>query len=316
MLLAGRWRATRPEVKGHHGYRINALSSLLPNAAWPKLVAEFLDAKRSPVTLKPWVNTILGEPWRGEGEDLDPSDLARLQMPLSTSPIPEEVLFLTAGVDCQGDRLEVTLAGFTAENAIRVLDHAVIWGGPREPETWVELDQWLSRQFRHAAGGLAYIDSAVIDSGYHADEVYAFTRPRTSRRIVAGKGVSGFHRPRLASGQSRKTRLAQIGVDPIKLEIMERLKEGSTIQIADHLGRDYLEQLAAERLVTRMHRGHPVRQWELISGRRNEALDTLGYAIAARQLILMPPERRAEEVSSARPVETKPKVTRSKWLSA
>jgi phage terminase large subunit GpA-like protein len=315
MLLAGRWRATRPDVVGHAGFRINALSSLLPNAAWPKLVAEFLEAKKSPVTLKPWVNTILGEPWRGEGDDLDPADLARLHAPLATDPIPEDALFLTAGVDVQGDRLEATLAGWTADHGIRVLEHVPIWGGPREPATWRDLDDWLRRQFRHAAGGLAYIDATVVDSGYHADEVLAFTGPRTARRIVAGKGVSGFHRPRLAWGAQRKTRLAQVGVDPIKLEIHDRMRDGRTIQIADHLGRDILEQYAAERLVTRMHRGHPTRQWELIPGRRNEALDCLSYAIAARQLIALDPARRAKEVESPRPPEKAPRVSRSKWLS-
>ena len=34
---------TRPEVEGHHGYRMNALSSLLPAAAWPLLAAEWLE---------------------------------------------------------------------------------------------------------------------------------------------------------------------------------------------------------------------------------------------------------------------------------
>ena len=314
MLLAGRWRATAPHVEGHHGYRINALSSLLPNAAWGKLAAEFVEAKKSPVTLKPWVNTILGEPWRGEGEDLDPADLARLQVPLTTEPIPAGILFLTAGVDVQGDRLEASLVGWTEDHRIHVIEHVTLWGGPREPDTWAELDAWLGRQFHHAAGGLCYVDAAVIDSGFNADEVYAFTRPRHARRIVAGKGVSGFQRPRLAWGASRKTRIAQVGVDPLKLEIHDRVRDGQTIAFADDLGPDYLEQLAAERLVTRMHRGHPVRQWELISGRRNEALDTLAYAIAARTLVSMPPEQRAEVVRAARPPEAPPRVMRSRFV--
>lgn len=68
MVEAGRWRATRSEVKGHHGYRINSLVSLLPNAAWSRLAAEFLEAKRSPTTLKAFTTTLLAEPWRADGE--------------------------------------------------------------------------------------------------------------------------------------------------------------------------------------------------------------------------------------------------------
>lgn len=37
MVSAGRWRATRPEVAGHAGFRMNALVSLLPNASWGRL---------------------------------------------------------------------------------------------------------------------------------------------------------------------------------------------------------------------------------------------------------------------------------------
>ena len=67
MTAAGRWQATRPEVRGHAGFRLNALISPHFNARWPKLVAEFLVAKRDPATLQVFTNTILGEPWRTRG---------------------------------------------------------------------------------------------------------------------------------------------------------------------------------------------------------------------------------------------------------
>jgi hypothetical protein len=45
LVASGRWRATRPEVEGHHGYRSNALVSTLANCAWGKLAREFIVAK-------------------------------------------------------------------------------------------------------------------------------------------------------------------------------------------------------------------------------------------------------------------------------
>ena len=60
------------------------------------------------------------------------------------------------------------------------------------------LDDLLRRHWVHPAGSIIRLGSAVIDSGHHADQVYGFTRPRMSRRIVAGKGVAGFSRPSLA----------------------------------------------------------------------------------------------------------------------
>ena len=44
-------RATRPEICGHAGFRLNALVSLLANASWAKLAAEFIAAKEDPAAL-------------------------------------------------------------------------------------------------------------------------------------------------------------------------------------------------------------------------------------------------------------------------
>ena len=314
MILAGRWRATRPEVAGHAGFRINSLSSLLPNAAWPKLAAEFLDAKRSPVTLKPFINTTLGEPWRGEGDDLDPAALAGLQRPHDLGNIPEDVLFITAGADVQGDRVEMTLAGWTAAGDCRVLSHETVHGAPHEDATWRDLDDLLTRHWIHPHGGVIRPDAVVIDSGNWADAVYAFTGPRASRRVVAGKGISGFSKPYLSWGKTRRARLALIGVDGIKLHLHQRIQTGDTITFSDRLGDDYLDMIAAEKLQTKYLRGHPIRQWVKISGRRNEALDTLAYATAARTLVAQPIETRKAQLAG-KPPANRPAVVKSAWLT-
>jgi len=313
MVFQGRWRATAPHVKGYAGFKLTALTSLLPNTAWPKLAAEFLNAKRSPVTLQPFVNTVLGEPWRADGEDLDPAAFSKLQRPMSATQFPEDVVALTCGVDCQGDRLEATLVGWAVNGDLRVLEHEIIWGGPLEHQTWVDLDAHLRRQFLHPLGGVLRLDGAIIDSGNWADQVYEFCRPRTSRRIIAGKGLSGFSRPALAWGQSRKTRLAQIGVDAIKLQIHERIKHGETVQFSDTLGPDYFDQLNAERLVTRYSHGYPTKKWELISGRRNEGLDCLAYSMAARQLLPAGLKQREAAIGGKSPPRTV--AFRSDWLA-
>jgi phage terminase large subunit GpA-like protein len=49
--------------------------------------------------------------------------------------------------------------------------------------------------------------------------------------------------------------------------------------------RDYFRMLTAERLVTRRVRGFVKLQWELLPGRRNEALDCRTYALAALNIL-------------------------------
>lgn len=60
MVAAGDWRATAPDVKGHAGFRLNALVSLLANASWGKLAAERRAAKADTDLLRVFVNTITG----------------------------------------------------------------------------------------------------------------------------------------------------------------------------------------------------------------------------------------------------------------
>jgi len=63
-------------VKGHAGFRLNALISLVPNATWAMLAQEFLQAKSDPAELQVFTNTILGQGWAKEGysaSTLDPT---------------------------------------------------------------------------------------------------------------------------------------------------------------------------------------------------------------------------------------------------
>lgn len=315
LVADGRWRATAPHVAGHRGYRLTALTSTLPNAAWPRLAAEFLQAKRSPVTLKPWLNTVLGEAWRGEGDDLDAVDLTKLTRPFGLADVPAEALVLTVGGDVQQDRVELTFSAWTRDGDMRVLGHETVWGSPTDDATWREVDDQLRRQFRHPAGGILTVDAALIDSGNWADQVYAFCRSRAARRILPQKGVPGFGRPSLAFSTTRGVRLALVGIDGVKLALHQRLASGETIQFSDQLGGDYFDQLRAEKLVTKYSRGRPTRAWEVISGRRNEALDTLVYAFAARGLIGLDLSRREAELGSVTGAEKRATVARSKWLT-
>jgi hypothetical protein len=88
-------RATAPEVTGHAGFRLNALVSLLANASWAKLAAEFIAAKDDPAELQTFVNTILAQGWREAGEEVDDATLMMRAEPFGLNHIPSEVLLIT-----------------------------------------------------------------------------------------------------------------------------------------------------------------------------------------------------------------------------
>ena len=319
MIEAGSWRITRPEMKGHAGFRLNALISLHANASWPRLVAEFLAVKDDPTLLQTFVNTILGQGWRGEGDELADDDLAGRAEAFGLDLVPAEVLAMTAGVDVQHDRLECTLLGWTEAHGIMVLAHRVIWGAWDASETWAELDELLQTRWPHALGGLIGLDAVAIDAGDGTTmtTVTAFCTPRTRRRVLAIKGASG-NRPLIErAGSKTKTgaRLWIVGVDTAKTSIFARLSRGGSVHLSADLPRVWHEQVASERSVIRYRKGQPVRSFERIPGRRAEALDCLVYGIAARQVLTVDWEARRTELALKviGPAKSGP-ILQSNWM--
>jgi phage terminase large subunit GpA-like protein len=154
MVTGGQWRATRPEIKGHAGFRCSALISLLANASWGRLAAEFLAARGDPAELMAFTNTVLAEGWQEVGAELDDAALAARAEPFGLDAIPPEVLIITVGCDCQDDRIEATVAGWTREAVCLVLGHVVIWGSVADdPTLWIELDELLKSKWKHPHGG-------------------------------------------------------------------------------------------------------------------------------------------------------------------
>ncbi|MBX3476690.1 MAG: phage terminase large subunit family protein [Brevundimonas sp.] len=323
MVDAGEWRITRPQVQGHAGFRINALVSTLPKARWGVLAAQFLEAKREaakagPHKLKVFVNTILAETWSDVGEVADEGELAKRAEPFGLSAIPAEVLFVTVGVDVQDDRLELVYGGHTADDVALILDARVVWGPSVDNDTWAELDDALKETWPHPNGGRLKVDAAFIDSGDGGamDIVYDFCRPRAGRRIFAIKGQAGTLPMTKVSPQAHKRiNLVTVGVDTVKANLANRLKLPESIRFSADLDARYYEELTSERRVTRYVAGRPVRRFERIMGRRAECLDATVYALAARQMIAVSPDQRAEALATAEAsLKQHPSVIRSPFL--
>ena len=316
MVANGRWRATKPEVKGHAGFKINCLVSPHHNARWGKLAAEFLTAKKSPETLQVFTNTILGEPWRTEGEDFDEHELFGRREEFSLANLPPEVLFMTLGVDCQDDRLELVLMGHTETDWL-ILDHRIFWGPIDGEVVWQDLASLLRESWPHPNGGTIRIDACAIDAGDggHLETVMGFAKPRFSRRVVPIKGVPGFSRALLQKSGTRGQHLWLCGVDAAKSQLFTRVARKEGIRFSEDLSPVFFEQFASERRVLRYAHGKPQPRFERIKGKRAETLDASVYALAVRSLINQRLDLRAEELASAA-APTKPeRVIRSRWLT-
>ena len=230
------------------------------------------------------------------------------------------MLFLSAGVDVQHDRLEFVYVGHDRDGVAYVLDSDVVWGSPTNDSTWAEVDDQLRRSWPHPLGGRLKVDAAFIDAGDGGmmSEVVAFCKPRRSRGVWPIKGDGGMKRPHVERSKSKGSPLIIVGVDVGKTRLFNRLAASKpTIRFSDTLNERFYSELTSERAVVRYMRGQAVRRFERIPGRRAEALDSTVYALAAREMIRTDPDRREVElregpaaVAAAAPMTVPP----SKWL--
>jgi phage terminase large subunit GpA-like protein len=332
MIAAGDWRVTRPEVVGHAGFRINALVSLFSNARWPVLAAEYLKAKRAgPADLQVFANTVEGRVWKQSIDSIDEAALRARADVFSLDRMPTEVLALTAGVDTQNDRLEVSIWGWS-ETTPFALGHFQIWGSTLEEATWDRLDALLRRSWPHPNGSPLAIDAVAIDSGgtgqgaeSRTQQVYDFCAPRAGRRIYPIKGMTGPRVPwQRSKSKTLRVKLALVGVDPLKTEIMERLAalpfldakgEPVAVDVEGGLGRnpaairvnanlppEWFEQMTSERRFIAYVRNRPRIEFRPTkAGIRNEALDCAVYAFAVRHAVRIDFAERASRRAEARP---------------
>lgn len=323
MVAAGEWRATKPEVKGHAGFRLNSLISLFENASWGKLAKEFVEAKRGgPADMQVFYNTVLGMVWSATRNRVTEEQLmGRVEAwgiewdhdnDCWREDIPSEVAFITVGIDVQVDRLECTIMGWDGEQRI-VLGHHVIMGPPNLQSTWDELDAFLLTRWRHPLGGTIGIEAAAIDAGdgNMTQYVYDFTASRLDRKVVAIKGVGG-PKAIIAISRSKHKRFKgatffNIGVDQVKADIAISLPMSRTMEngekrpqafrFSETLSEEWFRQLNSEPQKLKYVSGRPVVTFERVENRQAEALDTVVYAIAVKSLCKFDYEARRVELA-------------------
>jgi phage terminase large subunit GpA-like protein len=291
MIRRGEWRATSESHDGKTaGFHINALYS--PVVDWLKLIHEWLEAKNSLERMKVFINTNLAETWEIRGTGAETNDLEKRKEKFREL-LPAGVLYLTAGVDTQDNRVECSIIGWGMDDERWVIDHRVFEGEPSLPDTdpgspWAALREYLLEDWEHTLGVTMRVRCALVDSGgHHTERVYEFTRKHELRRWHAIVGRAGIGRPLISSEHKvgpYETKLFTVGVDTAKEDVFTsfRVKESGPgyCHFSDVLPPEYFRQVTAEKLVTTKKDFHTTMQWVKI-GERNEALDCFVYARAA-----------------------------------
>jgi phage terminase large subunit GpA-like protein len=314
MLAAGQWRAERPDAPVR-SYHLSSLYSPLGWLSWATIVKEFIAARAAltdgqTATMKTWFNTRLARTWNEPGARLAVHALqerARRDDAHQLRQVPAPLLALTAGVDVQDNRLEVSVWGWGPGDECGLVDHVVLPGDPAQQELWIRLDTYLQTRFAPATGGTLGIEAVTIDTGGHfTHQVYAYVRDRSPgrrlelggqawvQRFFAGKGADRPGMPVKGKGSpvdvnyrgrilQRGVMLWLIGTNSAKDWLYSRLSQSRIgpgyVHIPSDISAEWCEQMTVEsRVQARTARG--VRMvWACPHGKRNEAWDCAVYAL-------------------------------------
>lgn len=293
MLGAGVWRPTYPG-RSYPGFQLGAQYS--PFVSWWMMMDKWVGARRSPAKRKTFWNLWVGEPYEDKGEAIKTHELSARAEPYGDGvDVPHGVGIVTAGVDVQGDRLEVFPWGFGHLEESWCLGWEVLDGDPGQDAVWAALWERLTTPYRHASGAPVQIAAVAVDAGHNIERVVRFCDAARARGRMAIPivGRAGRGKPLLQAPDPQKWKKTRRQSRPVytvhvdagkdlffgRLRIQEPGPE--YVHFPDGIDPTYYDQMTAERLVTTYTKGRPAKEWQLIPDRRNEALDGTIYALAA-----------------------------------
>lgn len=298
------WRAHRPESKVPSFWIWEAYS---PFRTWPEIAGEHL-AKLAggEETYQTFVNLTLARTYEQKGDAPALEVMRELIEPYEEWTVPAGALFLTAGIDVQGDRIEASVWGWGRGQECWRIGHRVIYGSVQNATTWSQLDTLLDAQWLQPATGRKmrpYL--SCIDSGYETQAVYAYCRGKENIRST--KGSSNLQDPPIMAPAWKDidyegTKIEggvqnwMVGSGQVKIVLYSRMKlqpkDGEArggekfIHLPNGTTEIDLRQLSAEQLMKERNRnGYVVQKW--VKRYDNEQLDCFGGAYEAGLMLGM-----------------------------
>lgn len=289
------------ETKLHRGFYVTSFSS--PWVKWSEISLKYKEALENPEKMQVFHNTYLGLPYEHEFEDgLDWEKLYKNRRIKYNAEVPDEVLFLTCGVDVQDDRLEANVIGWGPRRQRYGIQYKIILGDPGSQKVWDELDSLLNKNFyyKDKTNPLKIICTFIDTGGHHTEETYDYVYSRERKNIfgIKGIGTSGSQVintvRRTKRSKGKNISLISLGVNALKdmaYSALKRDEEGPLYcyypdDPVRGYGERFFKSVTGEVKTTTIKSGIEKVEW--IKIRENEALDTTNYATAA--MIYMNPD--------------------------
>lgn len=295
-----RW-ISRQENKKIKGFHCNELASNW--RTWRQIVDEFLEAKKDQEKLKVFYNTVLARSW----EISKDSDFKNIWKKIKKrtekyeAELPDGVLMLTAGVDVQGDRLEISVYGWGANGECWSIMYKKLIGNPAQFKVWNDLTELLNKKFKYSDDLEIPISLTCIDTGDHTTDVYKYLKKTPRVKGIKGMGgaIPAIHKS--STNNKYKLEIIILGVDALKDSffslINTKKEEFGYIHFPERHchSDDFFKSLMSEQKQLKWNPETGLKKLQYVKIRsRNEGLDLHNYARAAMMLLNLDLDKFAE----------------------
>jgi phage terminase large subunit GpA-like protein len=291
-------------IKNRVGFTTNALT--LPITKLNILAEEYEAAKSDNEKMQVFVNTRLAQVYAPkELGTVNHHKLSKLALPFNENVTPKKVgatkedrFVITAGVDIQGNRIEIVVIGNSiAKTGKFVYAHKVIFGDFEEKETRISLRKELQKTYNGKKIAMMF-----VDANYKTEAVCEFCKlfPKTKaivgrmnyqhgQPVIMGKTELGIK----TSLGDKKYSVIKLNANKVKDFIHEKNKQAIKlnktviIHYSTDLKQEFYKQLTAEQLIAKAINGQKRFVWDNSKGLRNEALDCTVYAISAYEYLIL-----------------------------
>lgn len=297
MIAQGQWIPGNPNpTPGVRSYTVNCLYYQFGlGPTWAELARMWVNAQNDPARLKTFVNDRLAETWEDASmRAVRHNAIAERAEAYALREAPVGVLYVTAGVDTQDNRLEVTLTGWGRGMAFWVLDHHELPGDPADPATFAALTEYLNKPIQRQDGVILRVEATAQDMGGHrTEDVKHWVRQALVRRPMAIQGAIQNNAPILGKPRmldvtykgvtdKKGVRVYYVGTVAAKNWLFGRLSvdaerpaDERMTHFSHELEPSYYQGLTSETYNPAKNR------YEKKRGARNEPLDTWVYSYAA-----------------------------------
>ena len=288
----------------HIGLCIHGLYSIWHT--WPEIVEKWLRAQGKTQLLQVFIEQTLARPFTGDLDPITPSVIRANA--ISIDQVSPDAKLVIAVIDVQNKWLSMNVFMFSSQVEGVMVDRREFHGDVEYvgSSAWLLAKEWLATDPKYRG---YRIHMLAIDTGYSTDSAVRNGMRLGVNMTFFVKGMGGFDRQSHkradeAKVQNSRYPLFILGVDPLKETVRKCLSVG-LIRVLDTIPEDVDRELTSENLIRRRVNGKWTKRWEQVE-ERNEALDTLVYALASIRIAGMD----SEMIARIQPAKPRRKVKR------